>query len=87
MRTLYPHRAETRTRVARLPRMQPEGGQSGLRRPAVAVLGGARADLAAIVALAAVFGLGPFGDDGGSTHRTEQVPVHGQGRPGLQSGA
>jgi hypothetical protein len=45
--------------------MQPEGGQPGLRRPVVAVLG-ALALLAAIVALAAVFGLGPFdGDDGG----------------------
>lgn len=44
--------------------MQPEGGQPGLRRPVVAVLG-ALALLAAIVALAAVFGLGPFDDDGG----------------------
>jgi uncharacterized protein (DUF1778 family) len=44
--------------------MQPEGGQPGLRRPVVAVLG-ALALLAAIVALAAVFGLGPFDDGGG----------------------
>jgi hypothetical protein len=47
--------------------MQSEGGHSGLRNPAVAVLG-ALALLALIVALAAVFGLGPFGDsDGGTT--------------------
>jgi hypothetical protein len=44
--------------------MQPEGGQPGLRRPVVAVLG-ALALVAAIVALAAVFGLGPFDDDDG----------------------
>ncbi len=68
MRTLYPHRAETPTRVARLPRMQPEGGQSGLRRPAVAVLA-VLALVAVIVALAAVFGLGPF-DDGGASATT-----------------
>ena len=66
MRTLYPHRAETRTRVARLPRMQPEGGQSGVRMPPVAVLA-VFALIAVIVALAALFGLGPFDDDGGST--------------------
>jgi hypothetical protein len=46
--------------------MQPEGGQSGLRSPAVAVLG-ALAFLAAIVALAAVFDVGPFGGDNSSS--------------------
>jgi hypothetical protein len=52
--------------------MQPEGGQSGLRRPAVAVLG-VLALLVAIVALAAVFGLGPFDDDEGSSNSGEQL--------------
>jgi hypothetical protein len=56
--------------------MQPEDGQSGLRRPAVAVLG-ALALLAAIVALAAVLGLGPFGDDGDSTLSKSQFTAKG----------
>jgi hypothetical protein len=47
--------------------MQPEDERSRLRGPAVAVLG-ALALMAAVVALAAVFGLGPFGgDDSGTT--------------------
>ena len=51
--------------------MQPEDDRSGLRGPAAAVLG-ALALLAAIVALAAVFGAGPFGgDDGGATTLTK----------------
>jgi hypothetical protein len=78
MRTLYPHRAETRTRVARLPRMQPEGGQSGLRRPAVTVLA-VLALMAVIVALAAVFGLGPFDDDGGSTTTLDKAQFTAKG--------
>jgi len=48
--------------------MQPEGGQSKLRGPAVAALG-ALALLGVLVALAAVFDLGPF-DDVGSTSLT-----------------
>jgi hypothetical protein len=46
--------------------MQPEGGQSTLRGPALAALA-ALALLATIVALAAVFDIGPFGNDGGSS--------------------
>jgi hypothetical protein len=46
--------------------MQPEGGKSTLRRPAVAVLG-ALGLLAAIAALAAVFDVGPFENEGGSS--------------------
>jgi hypothetical protein len=46
--------------------MQPEGEQSKLRGPAVAVLG-ALAVLAVIVALAALLDIGPFGNDGGSS--------------------
>jgi hypothetical protein len=48
--------------AARLPRM-PEDGQSTGRGPALAVAG-ALGLLAAIVALAALLDLGPFGDDG-----------------------
>jgi hypothetical protein len=48
--------------------MQPEGGQSMLRGPAVAALG-AVGLLAVLVAFAAVFDLGPF-DDGGGTSLT-----------------
>jgi uncharacterized protein YhaN len=48
--------------------MQPEGGQSTVRRPAVAVLG-ALGLLAVIVAFAALFDLGTFGDGGSSLTR------------------
>jgi hypothetical protein len=50
--------------------MQPEGGQSTLRGPAVAALG-ALGLLAVLVALAAVFDLGPFDDGGTSLTRAE----------------
>jgi hypothetical protein len=50
--------------------MQPEGGQSTLRGPAVAVLG-ALGLLAVIVALAALFDLGPFEDGGASLTKAE----------------
>ena len=46
--------------------MQPEGGQSTLRGPAAAVLG-ALGLLAVIVALAALFDLGPFEDESSSS--------------------
>jgi hypothetical protein len=50
--------------------MQPEGGQSTLRGPAVAALG-ALGLVAVLVALAGVFDLGPFDDGGTSLTRAE----------------
>ena len=50
--------------------MQPEGGQSRLRGPAAAVLG-ALGLLAVIVALGALFDLGPFEDGGTSLTKAE----------------
>src|SRR2546423_13823242 len=80
MAPLYPQPAGTRDLVATLPRMQPEGRKPGLRNPAVAVLG-ALALLAVIVALAAAFGLGPFGGGGGAALAKAQVTAKGdQGR-------
>jgi hypothetical protein len=46
--------------------MQPEGRQPGLRNPAAVVLG-ALALLAVIVALAALLDIGPFANDGGGS--------------------
>ena len=52
--------------------MQPEGGQSTLRGPAAAVLG-ALGLLAAIVVLAALLDVGPFGDEGSSLTKAEFI--------------
>src|SRR2546421_2559428 len=76
MAPLYPQPAGTRDLVATLPRMQPEGRKPGLRNPAVAVLG-ALALLAVIVALAAAFGLGPFGGGGGTALTKAQFTAKG----------
>jgi hypothetical protein len=76
MAPLYPHSAGTRDLVATLPRMQPEGRKPGLRNPAVAVLG-ALALVAVIVALAAAFGLGPFGGGGGTALTKAQFTAKG----------
>lgn len=52
--------------------MQPDGPQSTLRGPAAAVLGGLGL-LAVIVALAALFELGPFEDEGSSLTQAQFI--------------
>jgi hypothetical protein len=56
--------------------MQPEGGQSTLRGPAATVLG-ALGLLAAIVALAALFDLGPFEDERGNSLTESEFTARG----------